>query len=439
MNYVETGCGMGREATLYLLERGVRVTGTDAWGWDAPFVHTARKYAETGDATLIWEGHKAGREIGYCHLEKLHNLEALPAKGFTVTCFPVKVRGASAGWTRAVAIIDRNRIATQRSGSESAGMSTLSNSPYTPDLRGFIEFLEAEHPEQVVRITKEVDPKFGVSGILERLERDGRFPLVIFENVKGSKIPLVANMHASFERLRLALGMEHGGVKEFVSGMRRAPGPSDRSGHGRHRRRCRRSCASEPRWTSRSCRSAPITRRTPASTSPPGLAVMRDPETGINNVGIYRHMVHEKNLLGVQLSETADGNIIWKKYEKRGLPCPVAIVIGHHPAFFIGSLCFSTLDSDEIRIAGGMLQRPVPLVRCKTIPLEVPADAEIVLECEIRPRRATRRGAVRRVSRHLWSAPDESRCSRSRRSPGGAIRSIRMRSSAIPTICCCRG
>jgi 2,5-furandicarboxylate decarboxylase 1 len=116
-----------------------------------------------------------------------------------------------------------------------------------------------------------------------------------------------------------------------------------------------------------------------------GLAVMRDPETGINNVGIYRHMVHEKNLLGVQLSETADGNIIWKKYEKRGLPCPVAIVIGHHPAFFIGSLCFSTLDSDEIRIAGGMLQRPVPLVRCKTIPLDVPADAEIVLECEIRP------------------------------------------------------
>ena len=71
-----------------------------------------------------------------------------------------------------------------------------------------------------------------------------------------------------------------------------------------------------------------------------GLAVMRDPETGINNVGIYRHMVHEKNLLGVQLSETADGNIIWQKYEKRGLPCPVAIVIGHHPAFFIGSLAF---------------------------------------------------------------------------------------------------
>jgi kynurenine formamidase len=105
-DYVQSGCGMGREATLYLLERGVRVTGTDAWSWDAPFVHTARRFAETRDAALIWEGHKAGREIGYCHLEKLHNLEALPAFGFLVACFPVKIRAASAGWTRAVAILD---------------------------------------------------------------------------------------------------------------------------------------------------------------------------------------------------------------------------------------------------------------------------------------------------------------------------------------------
>jgi kynurenine formamidase len=105
-DYLPTGCGMGREATLYLTSRGVRVTGTDAWSWDAPFVHTAKKYAETKNAALIWEGHKAGREIGYCHIEKLHNLETLPASGFMVACFPVKIHKASAGWTRAVAIIE---------------------------------------------------------------------------------------------------------------------------------------------------------------------------------------------------------------------------------------------------------------------------------------------------------------------------------------------
>lgn len=105
-DYVSSGCGMGREATLYLLERGVRLTGTDAWSWDAPFVHTARRYARERDASVIWEGHRAGREIGYCHLEKLHALETLPAQGFQIACFPVKIHAASAGWTRAVAIVD---------------------------------------------------------------------------------------------------------------------------------------------------------------------------------------------------------------------------------------------------------------------------------------------------------------------------------------------
>ena len=105
-DYVARGCGMGREATLWLLERGVRVTGTDGWSWDAPFVHTRERWLATHDPALIWEGHKAGRAIGYCHLEKLHQLERLPATGFTVSCLPVKIRGASAGWTRAVAILD---------------------------------------------------------------------------------------------------------------------------------------------------------------------------------------------------------------------------------------------------------------------------------------------------------------------------------------------
>ena len=105
-DFIHAGCGMGKAATLWLLERGVRVTGTDGWSWDAPFSWTRERVQETGDAGLIWEGHRAGREIGYCHLEKLSNLEALPAKGFQVACFPVKVHRGSAGWTRAVAILD---------------------------------------------------------------------------------------------------------------------------------------------------------------------------------------------------------------------------------------------------------------------------------------------------------------------------------------------
>lgn len=105
-DYVDRGCGMGRAATLWLLERGVRLTGTDAWSWDVPFSVTKRRIAEGASPDIIWEGHRAGREIGYCHIEKLHNLEALPPRGFMVACFPVKVHRGSAGWTRAVAILE---------------------------------------------------------------------------------------------------------------------------------------------------------------------------------------------------------------------------------------------------------------------------------------------------------------------------------------------
>ncbi|QIE54954.1 cyclase family protein [Pikeienuella piscinae] len=104
-DYIHRGCGMGREATLWLLERGVRVTGTDAWSWDAPFSITAERWAETRDPAIIWEGHRASIEIGYCHMEKLSNLETLPATGFEISCFPVKLRNGSAGFTRAVAIV----------------------------------------------------------------------------------------------------------------------------------------------------------------------------------------------------------------------------------------------------------------------------------------------------------------------------------------------
>jgi kynurenine formamidase len=105
-NFIDQGCGMGAEATLYLTTRGVQVVGTDAWSWDAPFSHTARKWAETRDPAIIWEGHKAGRIKPYYQIEKLTNLAAVPATGFTFCCFPVKIERASAGWIRAVAMVD---------------------------------------------------------------------------------------------------------------------------------------------------------------------------------------------------------------------------------------------------------------------------------------------------------------------------------------------
>lgn len=105
--YLFKGAGMTRESTLYLTEKGVRVVGIDAWSWDRPLPFIAKEFQQTGDPKVIWEAHFAGIEIGYCHMEKLANLSAIGRQtGFTVCCFPVKIKGGSAGWCRPVAIVD---------------------------------------------------------------------------------------------------------------------------------------------------------------------------------------------------------------------------------------------------------------------------------------------------------------------------------------------
>jgi kynurenine formamidase len=104
--YLVKGCGFGKDATLWLIDHGIHVVGTDAWSWDRPLPFQARDFERTKDPSLIWEGHFAGIEKGYFQIEKLTNLEKLPPTGFTFYCFPIKIKGASAGWIRAVAEIN---------------------------------------------------------------------------------------------------------------------------------------------------------------------------------------------------------------------------------------------------------------------------------------------------------------------------------------------
>lgn len=105
--YFEAGCGMTRDSTIWLIEKGVRVMGIDAWGWDRPFWALKEEFARTGDKNLLWAAHYAGIEKEYCHIEKLANLDQLPRPfGFKVVCFPVKLTGGSAAWSRVVAILE---------------------------------------------------------------------------------------------------------------------------------------------------------------------------------------------------------------------------------------------------------------------------------------------------------------------------------------------
>jgi kynurenine formamidase len=105
--YMEAGCGMTRESTLWLIGQGIRVMGTDAWGWDRPFWAIKEEFQKTSDKSIIWGGHYAGIEKEYCHIEKLANLDKLPRPfGFKIACFPIKIVGGSGGWSRVAAILD---------------------------------------------------------------------------------------------------------------------------------------------------------------------------------------------------------------------------------------------------------------------------------------------------------------------------------------------
>ena len=102
-DYVLRGFAVTPEATRWLYERGVRVMGIDAWGWDGPLDRQAREAISRQEPGVFWAAHQCDRS--YSQIERMVNLGALPASGFKVACFPLKIRGASAGPARVVAIL----------------------------------------------------------------------------------------------------------------------------------------------------------------------------------------------------------------------------------------------------------------------------------------------------------------------------------------------
>ncbi|MFA1820894.1 cyclase family protein [Virgibacillus oceani] len=105
--YASIHVGVSAEATEWLIKQGIKVVGTDGWGWDIPLNLQAEEYNQKKQDGILWAAHFVGKDLEYCQIEKLANLDKIPKPyGFKVATFPIKVEGGSAGWARPVAIID---------------------------------------------------------------------------------------------------------------------------------------------------------------------------------------------------------------------------------------------------------------------------------------------------------------------------------------------
>ena len=101
------GTGMSAEATEWLIDQGVTVMGIDQWGWDLPFHYQIQDAKRNRRRDLFWEGHRIGQRKPYWQMEQLTNLGSLPASGFKVAVFPLKLVGASAAPARVVSCPSR--------------------------------------------------------------------------------------------------------------------------------------------------------------------------------------------------------------------------------------------------------------------------------------------------------------------------------------------
>ncbi|HJM43846.1 MAG TPA: UbiD family decarboxylase, partial [Nitrospinota bacterium] len=115
------------------------------------------------------------------------------------------------------------------------------------------------------------------------------------------------------------------------------------------------------------------------------ICIVKDPDTGQYNLSYHRMMLMGKKQTGFLMLPRHMWKV-YKKYEERGLPMPIAAVIGHHPGFALAGGISESDEIDEVRLAGTFLGEPLRMAKAKTIDLEVPADAEIIIEGEIPPK-----------------------------------------------------
>lgn len=251
-----------------------------------------------------------------------------------------------------------------------------------PDLRDFLTLVKNKDSGNILEISDAVDPKYEITSYALELEKQGQFPALIFTNVKNYNYTVVTNIFGLRKRYSLALGVQEEQIThEWINRSKIEIDPIE--------------IKDAPVKDLISTReevdlySLPILTHFLQDAGPyitSGVIIAKHPNTGIRNASLHRLQLKGKNKLGVSLHSLRH---LWEYQriaEQNGKPLEIAIVIGAHPLFYFGAgLSKGPIEADEFKIAGGFIGEPLEITKCKTVDLEIPANAEIVLEGKILP------------------------------------------------------
>ena len=293
------------------------------------------------------------------------------------------------------------------------------------DLRTFLGELRQLGPKYFASVSRQVEPLFEPCVIQQKLAAEGRFPMIRFEKVNGSELPLATNMFGSYELLGLALGVD---PDESKSGIlqryrERAENPLPTETVAREDAPVKQVVL---KGDDIDLDALPIVHHAEKDSGKyitAGTLVVRDPDTGILNAGIYRHEVKGRDTLGCMFNPAHHAGYIYRRYRELNKPMEAVLFLGHHPAALLGSQARGVMDADELEIMGGLMDEPLEVVAGDTVDIPVPAFAEIAIEGYLDPASETDDGPFAEYTGFYGPAKD----------PIGLmqITAITMRSDAI--------
>ncbi|MCL6610936.1 MAG: menaquinone biosynthesis decarboxylase [Peptococcaceae bacterium] len=267
------------------------------------------------------------------------------------------------------------------------------------DLRDFMAALEKRG--QLKRIGAEVDANLEITEITDRVCKNGG-PALFFENVRGYKMPVITNAFGSLERVKIALGADS--LDDIGRELADILQPPELPATFMDKLKALPKLAQLSSFLPRTVKTGPckevIIRENPTLDELPvlkcwpldggpfitlPLVFTRDPETGRRNVGMYRMQVFDGKTAGMHWHIHKDGADHLGKVLPAGGRLPVAVALGGDPAVIYSATAPLPRGVDEILFAGFLRKEPVPMVRCETVDLEVPANAEIILEGYVDP------------------------------------------------------